>query len=53
MKLRVSFLPGTVYVTGLPKGIKKSHEVNLASVLDKNLLAHTGNAKGWEQLQIS
>lgn len=30
MKLRLSFLPGTVYVTGLPKGIKKSHEVNLA-----------------------
>lgn len=46
MKLRVSFLPGAVCVRGLPKGINPSHEVNLASVLDKNLLAHTGNAKG-------
>lgn len=40
------FLPGTVYIRGLPKGINPSHEVNLALVLDKNLLAHTGNAKG-------
>lgn len=46
MKLRVSFLPGTVCVRGLPKGINPSHEVNLASVLGKNLLAHISNAKG-------